>query len=393
MRAELRRGYVAAAAITVSVVLLMLCAVGYAISSTADFSIFNSGWNGTSKLAKSTYESGKLLPTFELQYTGSDLTIAVLGLDRLRLDPHAGALVIIGPNLPFSENEGDIVREFVTNGGTLLLADDFGTGDSLLAAMGASSRFSNKLVMDLAFDKRPEFSICFDFENDTITRNVTAVLLNYPSSVIPGKTNSETIAWTSIASWLDSDGDHQYTAGESWGPFPLIVRERMGEGQIILVADPSLLINGMRDKLDNAVLSVNLIMEISRLRTEIYFDESHREYFDPVKITTNVMGSIPAELKIAFILLALALLLWLSTDYIDRTMRWVWRKSKSLLARIWSMLTGKEPPEEKPAEIDIEEIAKHLMEAHPDWKLGLIRYALREKVRHSEFISKKRSGE
>jgi len=393
LRAELRRGYVAAAAITVSVVLPMLCAVGYAISSTADFSLFNSGWNGTSKLAKAVYESGRLMPTFELEYTGSDIAVAMLGLDKLRLEPHTGALVIIGPSLPFSESEGDLVREFVTDGGVLLLADDFGTGNSLLAAMGASSRFSNKLVMDLAFDKRPEFSICFDFENDTITRNITAVLLNYPSSVIPGKTNTRIIAWTSIASWLDTDGDHRYTTGESWGPFPLIVRERFGKGEIILVADPSILINGMRDKLDNAALSANLIMEISRLRTEVYFDESHREYFDPVKISTSVSGSIPAEVKIAFVLLALVLFIWLSTDYIDKAILWAWRKSKFLIARMWSKLTGKKPLEERHAEIDIEAIAKQLIEAHPDWKLGLIRYALREKLRHSEFISKRRAGE
>ncbi|MEM3039034.1 MAG: DUF4350 domain-containing protein, partial [Thermoplasmata archaeon] len=237
--------------------------------------------------------------------------------------------------------------------------------------------------------KKPEFSVCFDFEEDPITRNVTTILLNYPSSVVPGKTNSKTIVWTSVASWQDTNGDHDFSYGEPWGPFPLVVRERMGNGQIILLSDPSLLINGMRDRLDNAVISDNLIAEISGLRTKVYFDESHRQYFNPVTITMTIMGSIPTEQKVILILLALVLLIWLSTDYIDRSVRLLWRKAKAFLLGIWSALTGREPTKEKPAEIDIEMIAKRLIEDHPDWKHGLIRYALREKVRHSEFVSKK----
>ncbi|MEM4263051.1 MAG: DUF4350 domain-containing protein, partial [Thermoplasmata archaeon] len=280
MRAEIKRGYVAATAMTLAVAFLALTMVTPVLSSTADFSIFNTGWNGTSRFAISTYESGKLAPTFKMQYTGSDLDIVRLGLEEIELDPVAGALVIIGPDVEFSEKEGQIVREFVTAGGVLLLADDFGTANSLLSGMGAESRFSRKLVMDLAFDKKPEFSVCFDFEEDPITRNVTTILLNYPSSVVPGKTNSKTVVWTSVASWQDTNGDHDFSYGEPWGPFPLVVRERMGNGEIILLSDPSLLINGMRDRLDNAVISDNLIAEISGLRTKVYFDESHRQYFN-----------------------------------------------------------------------------------------------------------------
>lgn len=393
MRVEIRRGYVAAATITLAIALLALNMIGPVISSTADFSIFNTGWNGTSQFARTTYESGKLSPTFELQYTGADLTVVKLGLDEIALDPFSGALIIIGPDVEFSEDEGRIVRDFVMAGGRLMLADDFGTANSLLAAMGAGSRFSNRLVMDLAFDKKPEFSVCFDFEADAITRNITTILLNYPSSVVPSATNTEVVAWTSVASWQDTNGDHDYSFGEPWGPFPLIVRERMGDGEIVLLADPSLLINGMRDRLDNAMLADNLISAVSELRTAVYFDESHRQYFDPVTITTSFTGSISTLQKVMLLVLALALLIWLSTDYVDRGVRWFLRRSKTLIMSIYWMLTGKKIVEEKPPEIDIERIVRELIDEHPDWKHGLLRYALREKIRHSRFLAEERPEE
>ena len=389
MRVEIRRGYIAATTITISIALLALSMIGPVISSTANFSIFNTGWNGTSQFARTTYESGKLSPTFELQYTGAGLTVVRMRLDEIALDPLTDALMIIGPDMEFSEKEGSIVGDFVRNGGVLMLADDFGTANSLLAAMGAGSRFSNKLVMDLAFDKKPEFSVCFDFKEDEITRNVTTALLNYPSSVIPSVTNSETIAWTSIASWLDMNGDHDFSVGEPWGPFPLIVRERLGKGEIVLLADPSMLINGMRDKLDNTVIADNLIAAVSGERTKVYFDESHRQYFDPITITATIIGSITILQKLFLLLFVLVLLIWLSTDYVDRSARWAWRKAKALIGQIRLMLTGKKLIEEKPSEIDIEKIIRELAQEHPDWKQGLMRYALREKIRHSRFISER----
>jgi len=388
MRSEIKRGYVAATTITIAIAMLALNMVGPIISSTTDFSIFNTGWNGTSNFAIAAYETGKLSPSFEVRSTGSDLTVVKLELDQLELDPMDSSLFVIGPDIEFTESEGVRVGNFVRSGGVLLLADDFGTSNTLLQFMGAGSRFSNKLVMDLAFDKKPEFSICFDFENDPIADNVTTILLNYPSSLIPGSANSEVIAWTSVASWQDLNGDHDFSYGEPWGPFPLIAKERLGQGVIILLADPSLLINGMRDHLDNAIISDNLMNEISAFRTEVFFDESHHQYFDPVTITAVITGSFSDAQKIFITLLALALLVWLSTDFVDRGVFWIWRKSKSLVKQFISILFGKKI--EKPEIIapDIEELAKKLIEEHPEWKIGMVRYAIREKMRHSKFIAK-----
>ena len=386
MRSEIKRGYAAAATMTIAIALLILNMVGPMISTTTDFSIYNSGWNGTSNLAVSAYKMGKLSPTLEVRSTETEMEIAQLGLDQIDLDPTKGSLIIIGPNKPFTQNEGRIVGDFVKYGGVLLLADDFGTANSLLEFIGAGSRFSNKLALDLAYEKKPEFSVCFDFEQDPITNNVSTLLLNYPSTVSPAN-GTEVIARTSVASWIDLDGDRSYTYGEPWGPFPLIVREPIGTGMIILLADPSILINGMRSHLDNAIFSDNLVADISSKKSLVYFDESHHEYLDPVSLTMAVTGSISTDAKIMLILLALVLLLWLSTDYVDKGVVLVWRNLKILVAKVIALFTGKKAETKPiPAE-DYDELTKLLMKEHPEWKPGLLRYAIREKARHSEFFS------
>ena len=387
MRSEIRRGYAAAAAMTIAVALLALNLVGPIISTSTDFSIFNTGWNGTSNLAMTVYETGKFSPSFRVSATDTDLEVVKLGLDELELSPLDTALIIIGPTKDFTESEGAILGDFVREGGVLLLADDFGTGNSLLSSMGAGSRFSGKLVMDLSFEKRPEFSVCFDFEDDAVATNVTTVLLNYPSSIITAA-GAEAIAYTSVASWLDQNGDHSYQPGEPWGPFPMLVRENLGLGTIFLLSDPSVLINGMRGHMDNAVFSDNLIAEISSERLEVYFDESHRLYFDPVTITMTIAGSFSTEAKMTLFLIALALLVWLSTNYLDTASIWIWRKIRNAIRAFLALILRRKIEEEAPVAPDIEKLTRQLTEKHPDWRPGLIRYSLREKMRHEQFLRK-----
>jgi len=391
MRAKLRRGYVAAAILAIATALLALSMVAPIISTTTDFSIFNTGWNGTSKLAVSTYQAGKFTPTFTFGATDTDITITQLGLGEIELDPMTDSLVIIGPSKSFTERDGEIVSSFVKEGGLLLIADDFGTGNSLLERIDSKSRFSEKLVMDLSFEKQPEFSVCFNIEEDPLTNNVSRLLLNYPSSLTINSSTTDAIAFSSVASWLDLDGDRMRGWEEPRGPFPIIARERRGNGTIILLADPSVLINGMREQLDNDVFAENLIEEISIGRLAVYFDESHRDYFDPVAITAQFTASLSPNAKFILIFMAFILLLWISTDIVDRAIAWTVRKIIFQWRRIIGLLIGKkvEPPPSEP--MSIEEIVEEVAKRHPDWKKGLIRYVLREQERHRKFLERERA--
>jgi len=394
MHARIGRGFGAVAAIAIAITVLAVSMTGPMISTTTDFSIFNSRWNGTSRLAVITYESGKFAPTFKVSASNAGINIAQLNLQELGLVPSADALTIIGPTDQFTAADAATVGSFVGGGGLLLLADDFGSANSLLSGIGSTSRFSSDLVMDLAFEKQPEFSVCFDLVQDEITKNVSTLLLNYPSSIIANSSTTDVIARTSVASWLDVNGDKLREPGEPTGPFPILARERYGTGTIILLSDPSVLINGMRQQLDNAIFSDNLMAYVSKNRAAVFFDESHRKYFDPVTFTMRLTGPISTNAKIAVAALAFILSIWILSDAIDKAFAFVALKMKEAMTTLSRILPGRrrKPEEARATSLKGEELLDMVEKAHPDWRKGLLRYLLRENERQRTAVEKDRSG-
>ena len=53
----------------------------------------------------------------------------------------------------------------------------------------------------------------------------------------------------------------------------------------------------MREQLDNARFADNLISYLCSSRSAVFFDESHRTYFDPVTVTTVVHGLVSSHWK------------------------------------------------------------------------------------------------
>ncbi len=389
MRSRIGKGYAVVAIAAVAIALLSVSMTAPVISSTEDFSIFNSGWNGTSGLAVMAFRTGKLVPTFEVESTSTEITVTQVALTTVALDPATSALIIIGPTKEFTDAEGKLVGDFVRDGGRLVLADDFGTGNSLLSKMGAGSRFSGQLVMDLAFEKQPEFSVVFDFAPDPLTTNVSTLLFNHPSSVTVNISTTSVIANSSVASWRDVNGNKLQEPGEPRGPFPLIARERLGLGTILLLADPSALINGMRGYMDNDAFAENLVIDVCRERTEVYFDESHRVFFDPVSATMEFTGELSTTAKALIAAIAFVLTLWLATDFVDDAVLRIVRRARTAAAPVMSTLmtpfSRKRPvPEKKP--LSLEETIDMVSRERPDMRLGLVRYMLRERDRHSRLL-------
>jgi hypothetical protein len=255
--------------------------------------------------------------------------------------------------------------------------------------MGAESRISGTLAMDLAFNKKPEFSVCFDIRPDPITRNITALLLNYPSSIEINASTTVPLAFTSVASWLDLNGDLLQETGEPRGPFVLMARERLGLGSILLLSDPSLLINGMKEYLNNSALSDNIVSQLCTGRTSVLFDESHRDYFDPIALTMEFTGSVSTNAKAAAVLVTFVLVLWLTTDYVDRAFSEVMRRVLAAYAwLIGHIFKGSKKAPARPV-LTPEEMVRQLEEKHPDWRPGLMKYMMKESGRHSKAIHEK----
>ena len=98
-------------------VLLLLSVMVPVVSSSADFSIYNTGWNGCSQLGRDTYSSGSLLPTVDIHASTEEVIAhsSFADMDDV-LEPESSVIIIIGPDVPFTGREGRFAHTFLTEG-------------------------------------------------------------------------------------------------------------------------------------------------------------------------------------------------------------------------------------------------------------------------------------
>lgn len=341
--------------------LLLLSVMVPVVSSDADFSIYNTGWNGCSELGKEAYGTGSLLPTVDIS-SSSQERILHTSLDELEgdIDPENSAIMIIGPELDFNEEERSYLHEFTALGGILFIADDFGSSDRLLSHLQTDTRITGSAMMDLSFMKSAEFSVTRDMKEHNITEGVDTILMNHPSTVSPGN-NAETLINSSGASWLDRDLDGVRDVEEPQGPFSILTVENYGRGELIILSEPSLLINDMKEHFNNSRLLSNLIEHITNDRDTLVIDESHRDLANPVQYSNMIVGSLDIRGRIGILTGLIIFLVVISTPLPLK----IWRGSKTLLRKVLSEESRKEPA--------LDETLKRLFEKHPDWDRETIR--------------------
>ncbi len=333
------------------------------VSDTTEFSMYNAGWNGCSAIAVKTYVEGKFQPTFS--FDANELTLSPKSFVEYPLDPKNATILLIGPRSEFSSREVDYLQNFLRKGGMMLLADDFGTGNILLEKMNVTARFTGDLLLDLSFEKKPSFVTIFEFPSPThpVMRNVSHLLLNYATSISPGM-NTTVLAVSSQLSWRDSNLNGKEDSDEVKGSFPVLVLERYGNGTIVLFSDPSVLINSMKNQLDNAVFREDLLRYLFLDRDTVIIDESHRQ--EPLLL--HIFYTMPTNLgtmeKVAIVLLIIGAFLFGFT------------KIPSYIVRKFIQLIVKE---KKPTErTSAEEMIEELLTRHPSWSGKKLKGLVRE---------------
>lgn len=239
----------------IGILLLILSTAVPVIKTSAEFSMFNTNWNGCSEFAKLLNKRGRIIP---IMYP----------YNSVKLSKKDGVLIIIGPNIDFSSLEAEEVENFLKNGGTLLIADDFGTANTLLEKLGIEARFSNQPLKDIFYVKRAEFPVVVRIESPELAVGVEKLTLNVPSVIIGLKGE----AYSSKVSFVSN----------TMRSFPILAEVNYGEGKIILLSDPSLLINDMFR--ENRQFIENLVGYIGA--NTFYFDEAHHSDFNPYSMTT-----------------------------------------------------------------------------------------------------------
>ncbi len=223
--------------------------------SIQDFMASNTMWNGIRHFCR---ESG---------------TTSIESLDELPDTPEETTLIVI-PYTEYTSEDLSRIGQFVNAGGTILLMDDYGYGNSILAYLGISVRFTNVPLLDPLFCyKNLRLPKIVDLAPDVKQSGIDTIVLNH-ATTLTNVAQTEIIARSSPTSFLDIDENESWGESEPRGPFPVAARLRYGKGTVAIVSDPSIMINSMAGRYDN--YSFTRYLTASRdTQTGMLIDSSH----------------------------------------------------------------------------------------------------------------------
>ena len=245
---ELRRflGILAAA-----LIILLILTIWF-FPSNDDFRLDNPFWHGT----------GDIRAEYEIQ--------AIDSLEELPSSPRGATLLLI-PYVSSIPEELHYLKVFVSRGGRLILADDYGHGNEILEYLELEARFSGDTLLDpLVNYKNKRFPRILNFESDPLTSNTDNLVFNHATSLINVSENV-VLAMSSPFSFLDYNGDGTRESSEPTGPLPVISRHEVDNGEVILISDPSIFINSM----DKIAGNNDFIQNIAATSSVLYLDQSH----------------------------------------------------------------------------------------------------------------------
>jgi hypothetical protein len=219
-----------------------------------EFSQYNTGWNGTSQFFFN-------LDRYHATMIDSPPQLAAYRANAL--------LLIIAPQRTPTGQETAAYRAFLEQGNTIVLADDFGSGNRILR--GISSRVlilpGNLSSIDREYAD-PYSVAAYRVANESPVRSVSTLLLNRPAPLEGGTPQ----VMTSVMSWVDANGDRRINSDEAMGKFSVIAKDTIGSGELIVISDPSIFINAMQDPVgtyDNK----NLIRDLTTREGPLLIDQ------------------------------------------------------------------------------------------------------------------------
>ncbi len=231
----LRRLLAGVALVTLALVAVIL----WVYPSPSDFAASNPYWNG-------------------LQRFAAQPGVAVVRSAGLLPASAAGTVLVVIPYAAPFPGDLEAYRRYLAGGGVLILMDDFGAGNEVLAGLGGRARFSGQVLVDPLFNHlNGRFPRIFDFSASPLAEGVAALVLNHPTAISdPG--GLSVVARSSPVSFLDANENGRRDQDEPGGPFAVAAAGRAGGGWLVLVSDPSVLLNSMLDLGQNRRFVQNL---------------------------------------------------------------------------------------------------------------------------------------
>ena len=277
--------------LSISLVVILLIVVWF-FPSNDDFQSENPFWNGIKNMTSIIKAS------------------PVSTLSGLPSSPNGSTLILI-PYIDFSPDELEDLHTFIVQGGTLVLADDYGFGNQVLEYLGLKVRFAGSVLLDPLFNYKNEwFPKISHLTPSSITNNTESIVFNH-ATCLTGVETDKVLAFSSSFSFLDLNANQMRDEDEPSGPLPVVSCDSLGNGQLVLISDPSIFINSMSKIEDNN----NFVQNIAATtESRLLIDQSHlspsnlsqtknllADVRDLVSTPLGTMGLVIAALTITMI--------------------------------------------------------------------------------------------
>ena len=204
-----------------------LCwAPGLSRAEDTDYAPANQRWNGLSQLLAIARQSG------------TDVRApARMNLGALRSED--GLLVVY----PVQALPGADLSAFMSDGGRLCIADDYGTGGALLATFAIQRGTPHAAPPERRLRGNPNVLIARPELVHPLSQGVSALVTNHP----------QVLHHAALQAIFDLDN----------GRDALVLTGAVGQGRLVALGDPSVLINNMLDFRGNRRFATNLIQYLA----------------------------------------------------------------------------------------------------------------------------------
>jgi hypothetical protein len=343
-------------ALALTVVLTGVVAAG---TSQTAFSTYNAAWDGASELRDVATEQG------------ADPVVALNTSQYAATDPNETIAVVLSPDEAYSPQDRQRLAAFVQQGGTVVIAEDFGaTTTPLLTAVSADTRFDGAPLRDeQEYYRSPALPVATNVSDQPETRNVDQLTLNYATSLDVDATANDTtvLVRSSEFAYLDTDRDGELDDNETLASRPVVVRERAANGTVYVVSDPSVFINAMLERPGNAQFARNLFAD----RETVLLDYSHVTGQPPLAVALLTLQESPFW-QVLVGSAGIGAIVW-------------GRRLRDVAGGLAERLRRDRPADRITlSDADPEEIVAHLQRRHPDWDERRLRRVMRGVIRSDE---------
>ncbi len=265
--------------IFIPIVIIIFILLIYSLSSifltspsTPQLSIYSDKWGDLSKcradMIKNNYQVTSIISTPTV-------------LSKFHEDDYKNMVYMaIGVERPYSKDDSNQLWSFIRQGGNVVIADDFGYGNTFWDSDYNEDYFKAKFNKHQLFDPNYMKNTTFVIVPATLPGiNIYYdLLLNEPSALelISNTRTSYILAESSSESWLDWNGNRVRDPTEPKGKYPIILYSYLStnSGKIIVISDPGMFINENWDRLDNAKFVLDMLSILIPDGGRVIFDES-----------------------------------------------------------------------------------------------------------------------